>query len=203
MSSTPALPSLHRLRDFVTAFAALLDTGADEPRILDKGGALLAELIAHDDWLPEAYTQADAQYYRQYLLHADSAERFSVVSFVWGPGQHTPVHDHKVWGLIGVLRGAEIAQPYAQDAQGQCLPAGPAQEMRVGQVAAVSPRIGDVHRVSNAYADRISISIHVYGANIGAVHRTVYAADGSTKPFISGYSNTELPNIWDRSKENP
>lgn len=201
MSSTPALPSLNRLRDFVTAFAALLETDADEPGILDKGGALLAALVAHDDWLPAAYAQADAQYYRQYLLHADSAERFSVVSFVWGPGQHTPVHDHKVWGLIGVLRGAEIAQAYAQDAQGLWTPSGEAQELRAGQVAAVSPRIGDVHGVSNAYTDRTSISIHVYGANIGAVRRTVYAPDGSTKLFISGYSNTELPNIWDRSKE--
>lgn len=205
MNSTaaPPGPRLHRLRDFVTAFAALLDKEPGEPRILSAGGALLAALVAHDDWLPEAYAQADAQHYRQYLLHADSAERFSVVSFVWGPGQQTPVHDHKVWGLIGVLRGAEIAQAYALNARGQLLPAGDAQELRVGQVAAVSPRIGDVHQVSNAYAEQASISIHVYGANIGAVRRAVYAPDGSTKLFISGYSNTELPNIWDRSKEQP
>ena len=38
-------------------------------------------------------------------------------------------------------------------------------------------------------------------ANIGAVHRWVYAADGTRKPFVSGYSNTTLPNLWDRSKE--
>ena len=203
MNSTASLPGprLHRLRDFVTGFAALLETRPDEPRILDAGGALLAELVAHDDWLPDAYAESDAQHYRQYLLHADSAERFSVVSFVWGPGQRTPVHDHKVWGLIGVLRGAEIAQAYEQDAQGRWLPQGAAQQLRAGQVAAVSPRIGDVHQVSNAYADRTSISIHVYGANIGAVRRAVYAPDGSSKLFISGYSNTELPNIWDCSKE--
>ena len=203
MSSNATLPGphLHRLREFVTGFAALLETRPDEPRILDAGGALLAELVAHDDWLPEACAASDAQYYRQYLLHADSAERFSVVSFVWGPGQQTPVHDHKVWGLIGVLRGAEIAQAYEQDAQGRLLALGAAQQLRAGQVAAVSPCIGDVHQVSNAYADRTSISIHVYGANIGAVRRAVYAPDGSTKLFVSGYSNSLLPNIWDRSKE--
>ena len=203
MNSTAALPGprLHRLREFVTAFAALLETGPDEPRVLDAGGALLAALVAHDDWLPEAYAESDPQYYRQYLLHADSAERFSVVSFVWGPGQRTPVHDHKVWGLIGVLRGAEIAQAYAQDKQGRLLALGVAQQLLAGQVAAVSPRIGDVHQVSNAHADRTSISIHVYGANIGAVRRAVYASDGSSKLFISGYSNRQLPNIWDRSKE--
>ena len=62
-------------------------------------------------------------------------------------------------------------------------------------------RIGDVHVVENALADRPSISIHVYGANIGAVRRAVYAEDGSRKPFVSGYSNAWLPNLWDRSKE--
>jgi predicted metal-dependent enzyme (double-stranded beta helix superfamily) len=70
-----------------------------------------------------------------------------------------------------------------------------------GQVEAVSPRIGDVHRVSNALANQTSISIHVYGANIGAVERSVYHEDGTRKPFVSGYSNTELPNLWDLSAE--
>nr|WP_316639837.1 cysteine dioxygenase [uncultured Roseateles sp.] len=200
--STPTAPArLHRLRDFVTAFAQLLDSGPDEPRILAKGGALLAALVAQDDWLPEACARPDAQYYRQYLLHADSAERFSVVSFVWGPGQRTPIHDHTVWGLIGVLRGAELAQGFARDEQGRLLPLGAEHRLEAGQVEAVSPRIGDVHQVSNAHADQTSISIHVYGANIGAVRRSVYAADGTAKPFISGYSNSQLPNIWDRSKE--
>jgi predicted metal-dependent enzyme (double-stranded beta helix superfamily) len=63
-------------------------------------------------------------------------------------------------------------------------------------VAAVSPTIGDIHRVSNAFSDCTSISIHVYGANIGAVHRWVYAEDGSRKPFVSGYSNAWVPNLW-------
>ena len=73
--------------------------------------------------------------------------------------------------------------------------------LKPGQVEAVSPSLGDIHQVRNAFADRTSISIHVYGANIGAVQRWVYAEDGSRKPFVSGYSNAWLPNLWDRSKE--
>ncbi len=56
---------------------------------------------------------------------------------------------------------------------------------------AVSPTIGDVHRVSNAYDDRVSISIHLYGADIGAVQRWVYPPEGGRKPFVSGYSNDD------------
>lgn len=193
-------PNLARLRGFVQNLAALLERRPDEPDILRQGGALLADLVAHDDWLPEACAQPDPQRYRQYLLHADALGRFSVVSFVWGPGQFTPIHDHTVWGLIGLLRGAEQAQAYARGADGRWAPQGDPVTMTPGQVEAVSPRIGDVHRVSNARADRPSISIHVYGANIGAVRRAVYLEDGTRKPFISGYSNATLPNIWDCSQ---
>ncbi|KWR91606.1 cysteine dioxygenase [Cupriavidus sp. IDO] len=202
MSETSIQPgSLAPLREFITALSALLDQKPDEPRILEEGGALLARLVARDDWLPDAYAQPHPEYYQQVLLHCDSAERFSIVSFVWGPGQRTPIHDHTVWGLIGMLRGAEYSQPFALDAAGRPVPQGEGVRLEPGQVEAVSPTVGDVHRVHNAYDDRVSVSIHVYGANIGAVRRSVYAEDGTRKAFISGYSNQTLPNPWDRSRE--
>jgi predicted metal-dependent enzyme (double-stranded beta helix superfamily) len=201
MSISIASPNLPRLRHFVQQFGKLLSQDPPESTIVDRGGALLAELVAQDDWLPDAYALPNPARYQQYLLHADSQERFSVVSFVWGAGQSTPIHDHTVWGLIGVLRGAEIAQSYSLDSQGHWVATGRALTMQPGQVEAVSPKLGDVHRVSNALRDRPSISIHVYGANIGAVRRAVYLEDGTQKPFISGYSNTSLPNFWDASAE--
>jgi predicted metal-dependent enzyme (double-stranded beta helix superfamily) len=192
--------SLAPLRDFVTAFGRLLDQSPAEPRIVAEGGELLRRLVVRDDWLPEAFAQPDPVHYRQFLLHADSTERFSVVSFVWGPGQATPVHDHRVWGLIGMLRGAEYSQGFREH-EGTLVHDGRPVRLAPGQVEAVSPTLGDVHRVHNAYDDRVSISIHVYGANIGAVRRHTYPAGGGRKPFVSGYSNTLLPNLWDRSAE--
>lgn len=192
---------LDRLRAFVGRIASLVDAAAPEARLLDTGGAALRELIAYDDWLPDAFAQPDPERYQQFLLHADSRQRFSIVSFVWGPGQSTPVHDHTVWGLIGVLRGAELAQGYRLTPDGALQEDGAAKRLDAGAVDAVSPRIGDIHRVSNAFGDRTSISIHVYGANIGAVTRSVYPAGAGRKTFISGYSNEVLPNIWNVSKE--
>ena len=192
-------PATERLRLFILDIAGLLSQTRDEAVILDIGGRFLGELVSHDDWLPEAFAQPDPARYRQYLLHCDSLERFSVVAFVWGPGQETPVHDHTVWGLIGLLRGCEVSQPYGHDAQGRLQALGAPVTLEPGQVEAVSPRIGDIHRVNNAFDDRVSISIHVYGANIGTVQRHVFADDGSRKPFISGYSNDWLPNLWSRA----
>jgi len=198
-ASTEVAGGIDRLRRFVLSVAALVDTVSEEAAILARGEILLAELVSQDDWLPSEYAEPDPSRYRQYLLHCDSRERFSIVSFVWGPSQATPIHDHRVWGLIGLLRGAERNQSFGRDERGQWAAIGPPELIKPGAVSAVSPRIGDIHRVSNAYDDRVSISIHVYGANIGAVERSVYDDSGRPKRFVSGYANRSLPNLWDRS----
>ena len=193
--------SHEKLRGFISEIAQLVDDHLPEAQLLEQGAVSLSKLIAEDDWLPDTYAQPSPDRYQQFLLYADARQRFSVVSFVWGPGQQTPVHDHTVWGLVGVLRGAEVARSYARDERGKLVTSGEDTLLERGAVAAVSPSIGDIHRVSNAFDDRASISIHVYGANIGGVSRHVYPLDGPPKPFVSGYTNDTLPNLWNLSKE--
>jgi predicted metal-dependent enzyme (double-stranded beta helix superfamily) len=190
--------NLSRLRSAVVGFAELIESAKDEQSILERGTLLLADLVAHDDWLPGEFAKPDPARYQQYLLHCDSRERFSVVSFVWGPGQATPIHDHRVWGLVGVLRGSELNESFVRDEAGHLVPYGAPVRLSAGAVAAVSPRIGDVHRVANAERDRASVSIHVYGGNIGAVERATYDVTGRAKRFVSGYANRTTPNLWDR-----
>ena len=192
-----------RLRDFIQSFSHLIEhAGNDEVRILADGKNLLSALIRHDDWLPEAFAQPSVDRYQQYLLYCDPRERFSVVSFVWAPGQTTPVHDHTVWGMVGVMRGAERCEEFELDPATARLRAIGSHHLPTGGVDLVSPRIGDIHKVSNALKDSVSISIHVYGANIGALKRHVYDLHtGQKKPFISGYTNKVIPNIWDHDAE--
>jgi predicted metal-dependent enzyme (double-stranded beta helix superfamily)/rhodanese-related sulfurtransferase len=178
--------------DLVAGFDALLGATDNEIEILAAGTRLLAELVAKDDWLPETFARPDPARYTQFLLYRDPGQRFSVVSFVWGPGQKTPIHDHTVWGLVGVLRGAEFSQKLRLT-RGELQPVGEIDRLEPGHVDAVSPRIGDIHQVSNAFDDRVSVSIHVYGADIGKVARHVYSPDGNIKTFVSGYSNPEGP----------
>jgi predicted metal-dependent enzyme (double-stranded beta helix superfamily) len=187
------------LRDFVVAMTRLVGRAEDEPTLLREGRALLTGLIARDDWLPEACSTPRADRYAQYLLHCDPLERFSVVSFVWGPGHRTPVHDHTVWGLVGQLRGAERCEEVRLDG-GQPLVTGQAHVMQPGDIEAVSPTVGDWHRVSSARADGPSVSIHVYGANIGAVRRHRLDGEGRIIDFVSGYDSATVPNLWDRSR---
>jgi predicted metal-dependent enzyme (double-stranded beta helix superfamily) len=198
---TGEVGGLARVRDFVREMTLLLEERLAEPELLARGAALLGRLVANDDWLPPAFAAADPERYQQYLLYCDPLERFSLVSFVWGPGQKTPVHDHTVWGLIGVLRGAELCRDYRILPEGG-LVAEPQRRLMPGELCAVSPRIGDIHEVANGLDDRPSISIHVYGDNIGAVARHLYLPEsGRPTPFVSGYANAVMPNLWDRSAE--
>ena len=185
-----------KLLTFVKSLAILLEAHPNEEVIFSKGRKLLEALIEVDDWLPQEFCKPHPEYYQQYLLYADPLDRFSVVSFVWGPGQKTPLHNHTVWGMVGQLRGQERSSNYYRqsnggykaDASSVCIP---------GQVATVSPNTHDIHVVENDLSDQTSISIHVYGGNIGRIQRAVFdPITGAEKLFISGYANTVTPNLW-------
>jgi len=190
-----------KLLTFVKELNRLIDQNSSEEIIFTKGKKLLEDLIAVDDWLPVEFTKPHPQYYQQYLLYADPLDRFSIVSFVWGPGQKTPVHNHTVWGMVGQLRGEEKGTPYYRQPEGG-FKAGDPSICSPGHVDTVSPKTHDIHVVENNLPDQTSISIHVYGGNIGAVRRHTFDVEtGKPNLFVSGYTNQIVPNLWDRSAE--
>ena len=104
--------------------------------------------------------------------------------------------------MVGMLRGSETSLRFAPDPETGALKPGVLTELKPGDVELLLPAEGDIHQVTNALPDRGSISIHVYGGNIGAVRRSTFdVKTGQPKLFVSGYTNREQPNIWDRSVE--
>ena len=199
------MTNLARLRRFIGDMTSLVG-GAwqdkDEGAIVEVGARLLGELVSHDDWLPEAMAECPPHGYAQNLLWCDPFERFSVVSFVWAPNARTPVHDHQVWGLVGMLRGSETSQAFVRDEKTGLLSLGPCATLAPGDVEKLQPDVGDIHQVTNALPDTGSISIHVYGGNIGAIRRYTFDPEsGKPNLFVSGYTNKIVPNLWDRSAE--
>jgi predicted metal-dependent enzyme (double-stranded beta helix superfamily) len=187
-------PIADPLAAFVHGLDNVLASEADEAAILRQGRALLAGLIAQDGWLPEAMLAPDPDGYRIHLLHLDPARRYSVSAMVWGPGQGTPIHDHTVWGMVGVLRGRERCEEFSRAAEQDApLLPGPVHELAPGDIDLVSPTIGDIHRVSNALADGTSVSIHVYGGDIGTIPRSRFNAAGMAATFVSPYASCLLP----------
>ena len=189
-ATTPT--SIARFHHFLAQITRLVDIAPTEAELLSQARQCLQSLISHDDWLLPEFAQPHPQHYQQYLLYADPQDRFSVVSFVGAPRVSTPIHDHTVWGLMGMLRGSEFCQPYSRMSDGRWAPAGFQIDMLPGDIEAVSPRIGDVHKVWNALADQVSVSIHVYGGNIGQMECNSYREDGSRSKFVSGYANSTM-----------
>lgn len=184
-----SIPRLQKLVDTLTNLFVNEDEKDEQQKFAIAGDALKT-LVAADDWLPEEFARPHPQYYQQYLLYCDPQQRFSVVSFVWGPGQTTPIHDHKVWALIGMLRGAERGERFVIESSGQPMKCIGTDILFPGEIESLSPSSGDIHRVSNAYANRVSISIHIYGGDIGQIKRHIYdQATGKIREFVSGYSN--------------
>lgn len=197
------MTSIRRLREFVIGMTHLVQRhGRDEMALLRDGGELLGRLIENDDWLPEPFAAPNRAHHQEYLLHCDPLGRFSVLSFVLAPEQKTPVHDHTVWCLFGVLRGTERVDEYRHEGAGAPMQKTSEHLCRAGDIEVASPEVGDIHVIANERRDQAAVSIHVFGANIGGLMRRTFSlATGEPHALVSGYANGLLPNLWDRSLE--
>ena len=164
-------------------------SGGDETAVLDKGRALMAQLVAQDDWLPEEFAKSDPESFKQYMLHRESDGAFTVLCVVWGKGQSAGAHDHSIWGIVGQLRGAERTRDYEPPQSGKAMTVRHEDILKPGQTCVIAPSTGDIHDVTNVY-DGVSISIHVYGGDLTAVaeRRSRYDAEtGTSTPFKASY----------------
>jgi predicted metal-dependent enzyme (double-stranded beta helix superfamily) len=164
-SSTAASPAFSA---FVADAEALID---DPHAIADR----LGELLAQDGWLSREDRLPGVDDYRQHLLYVSPSRQMSVVALVWRPGQRTPIHDHVAWCVVGVYRGVEHETRYRliDDGGEECLQAVGTVEAHPGHVEALVPPADDIHRVA-AGGDDLTISIHVYGADIERRGTSIY-----------------------------
>ena len=197
------MKNIRRLREFVIGMTHLVQRQVrDELTLVRESGELLGPLIALDDWLPDAFAAPHRAHHQEYLLHCDPLGRFSVVSFVLAPDQKTPVHDHTVWCLMGVLRGTERIDEYRHEGEGAPMQKTGEHLCRAGDLEVASPAVGDIHIIANERHDQTAVSIHVFGGNIGGLMRRTFSlATGDPHALVSGYANSLLPNLWDRSLE--
>jgi 3-mercaptopropionate dioxygenase len=157
------------------AFAAF---AADAERLIadpDAIAARLAELLDQDGWLAPEHQLPGTDRYRQHLLHVSPSRRVSVVALVWRPGQRTPIHDHVSWCVVGVYRGVEQETRYRLVERGgiEQLEYVETIDAHPGHVEALIPPAENIH-VVEAGGRGLTISIHVYGADIERLGSSVY-----------------------------
>jgi 3-mercaptopropionate dioxygenase len=180
----------------VRAFVADVRTtiaGASSPEeACDAIRPRFADLLADPAWLPDAYQAAAPESgmgggIGQWLLYRAGDGSLSLFSLVVPAGSETPIHDHLAWGLVGLYRGTQDEEIYAQ--RHNALALVEQRSLVPGDFYVLIPPRDDIHRVRTTSAET-SVSVHLLTNDTGCVWRHAYDAEsGRERPFRSGYVN--------------
>jgi predicted metal-dependent enzyme (double-stranded beta helix superfamily) len=182
------------VREFVTAVRAAVDSAGSQQEACALVRPHFADLLADDSWLPAEYTEPATDSgmgggIGQWLLFRAGDATLSLFSLVVPPGAQTPVHDHLAWGLVGLYRGTQDEEIYAEEDSGLRLLA--QHGLVAGDFYELIPPQNDIHRVRTTSTDT-SVSIHLLTNDTGCVWRHAYdPATGERRPFRSGYVNVD------------
>jgi predicted metal-dependent enzyme (double-stranded beta helix superfamily) len=191
------------LNDFIANVERIVAAEKDQRRIVGEIEPLLRELIQGDlRWLKPAYRNPPADKtgvasgYGQYCLYRRGNE-LSVIVFCWGPGKGTPVHDHLSWGVLGFIDGCETETRYRRIDDGTNPDYAKLEEIGVfsteqGHTSHIVTPARDIHKVENP-GTRPSVSIHVYGCDMGSQRRRRYDLNtGKIEWYVTGHDSDEV-----------
>lgn len=180
------------IRSFLTQTERVVRTADSELEILRSARPLMAELLATPGSVPKVAFRQRKDRFANNLVYMPDDGAFSVNAAVWLPGQTTPIHDHLTWAMVGVYEGEERESIFRRTDDGS--------NPRVARLQRVSERVNrkghittlgssGIHRIDNVSAGP-SLSIHVYGLDIGNKERHAYdPVTGEVGKFVSGYCN--------------
>jgi 3-mercaptopropionate dioxygenase len=186
------------VRGFIDAVHASIGVAASPEDACDAIRPRFAELLADPAWLPRKFREAAPESgmgggIGQWLLFRAGDRSLSLFSLVVPPGAQTPVHDHLAWGLVGLYRGTQDEEIYAERSGRVELVERRA--LAPGDFYALIPPRDDIHRVRTTSAET-SVSIHLLTNDTGCVWRHAYDPDsGERSAFRSGYVNVPCDDI--------
>ena len=180
------------VRGFVTVVRGSIAASASAEGACDAIRPAFAELLADPAWLPPQF-RADAPGsgmgggIGQWLLFRAADRSLSLFSLVVPSGSETPVHDHLAWGLVGLYRGTQDEEIFAE--RDGTLALAESRGLRPGDFYALIPPTDDIHRVKTT-SPETSVSIHLLTNDTGCVWRHTFDTEsGARAPFRSGYVN--------------
>ena len=180
------------VRDFIESVRAAIGRSPSPPAAIDLIRPRFAQLLDDPEWLPHRFREPAPESgmgggIGQWLLYRAGDGSMSLFSLVVPPASQTPVHDHLAWGLVGLYRGTQDEEIFAQE-DGQ-LRLTERRSLAPGEFYALLPPRDDIHRVRTT-SPETSVSIHLLANDTGCVWRHAYDPDsGEQSPFRSGYVN--------------
>jgi 3-mercaptopropionate dioxygenase len=180
------------VREFVAEVRAAIERSRSPAEACDLIRPRFAALLADDEWLPAAYQEPVPESgmgggIGQWLLFRAGDGSLSLFSLVVPSCSATPVHDHLAWGLVGLYRGTQDEEIYAEE--GGVVRLAESRALERGDFYALLPPRDDIHRVRTT-SPETSVSIHLLTNDTGCVWRHAYDAEsGAVRDFRSGYVN--------------
>jgi predicted metal-dependent enzyme (double-stranded beta helix superfamily) len=139
--------------------------------------ALLTDALCEPQALADAFAEGADQPGVMPLFRSDELTVAHVIS---APGSRSPVHNHRMWGVIGIYAGQEDNHLYRRGEDG--LVDDGLKSLRAGDVFVMDPEL--IHAVANPRAD-LNGGLHVYGGDLMArPNRSLWDPDsGAEQPY--------------------
>lgn len=182
-----------RLKSYVERVRAITSSGLAPRSTVQAVQAEAERLFAQGFELEPEQCLAPEQGYGRHLLHEDPETGFVVIAMVWPPHADSRPHDHRTWGVVGVLQGDLHVTGYEREDDGSVPGRArlrPTGELTAppGAVAHVLPPHDEFHRLANP-SDGTTITVHTYGRPIEAC--TVFDLEtGTCEEVHPSYTST-------------
>ena len=171
----------YSLDEFTHDMESLLVRQPNQEKIFDIGSSWLEKLIGNPDVIPEQFRVPSGKGRRpnhgSYILYQGESG-LSVTAVVWGAADRTGPHDHRTWGMIGILDNALTETRFrrvddrSKDGYAQ-LEQDRRAEFKPGEITLLIPDTDEIHQMDN-FTDRPTVEIHVYGNDLRNIDRSRY-----------------------------
>ncbi|MFI9601449.1 hypothetical protein ACIHCX_16510 [Streptomyces sp. NPDC052043] len=173
-----------------------IDGRPDARTIVTAAKPHFARLVSDMSWLDDRYLVPNrAGGDTTHMLAKAPDESWTVVATIFPPRFSTPIHDHVIWGLVGVAHGVEQESRYrrlddgSRPGHAELEFTGQAENLP-GAVMHIIPPEEEIHLIHNP-SDTPSCSIHVYGGDLDTTLRHKYDLERQTvEDYLSMYTVT-------------
>ena len=171
----------YSLEEFTQDMESLLKSQPGEQQIFDKGSAWLERLVSKPDSIPLEFrlplgAGPRPNHASRMLYQGESG--LQVTAVVWGAGDHLGPHDHRTWGMIGILENSITETRYRRvddhDVDGYAkLEKDRAATFKPGEITLLVPDEDEIHQMDN-HTDRPTVEVHVYGNDLRSLDRNSF-----------------------------
>ena len=167
---------------------------ANEHQILSRVRPLARRAaLCKSTWLKERMYEADTtQGFGVHLIHEEPDHTIAILALAWLPDRGAPPHDHGTWAVVAGVDGPEKNE-FFERTDDRSRP-GHAELKKIGEKVCnvgdvVALPQGTIHSVWNE-ADKVSLSLHIYGKHINHTGRSQFDLQKQTEtPFVVKMQN--------------